>query len=237
MTAEPSSSPTTPAATRERILDAAEELFGRDGVAHTSTRAILRAARQRNESALQYHFGGRDGLIAALHARRMEQVEQLRQARLARIDPEARLGVRQIVEIQITPFVEMAQLDPGFVHYLRAIGEVAFSPRAQLLELVGRYEVTSDARLRSYVERAGGDLSGDVLDRRSDMARRFMILSLSQWAREHGRFDGPETKRFLTDLIDMLAAMFTAGRTRGPDPQPSSSASQPDPSSTSRTAD
>ena len=53
-------------ATREKLLDVAEELFARHGLDAVSVRAILRAAGLRNQSALQYHFGGRENLIAAI---------------------------------------------------------------------------------------------------------------------------------------------------------------------------
>ena len=60
--------------TRDRLLDAAETLFAKKGFGAVTTRAILRAAGQRNESALHYHFGGRQGLIEALHERRLDQL-------------------------------------------------------------------------------------------------------------------------------------------------------------------
>lgn len=61
--------------TREQLLAAAEKLFLQHGLDEVSTRAIVREAGQKNHSALQYHFGGRDGLISAILVRRMQQVE------------------------------------------------------------------------------------------------------------------------------------------------------------------
>lgn len=203
--------PIPAADTRQRILDAAEALFAREGIAHTPTRAILRAAGQRNESALQYHFGGRDGLVRALHERRMTQVEARRDARIEALAADAELGAREIVELQIRPFIEAAREEPGFVNYLAAIGEVVFSPRAELMDLVGRYEITRDAALAPHLARAMRGASEATLNRRSDLARRFMIMSLSQWAREHGDFTTPEADRFVADLLVMLTAMVTAG--------------------------
>lgn len=197
--------------TRQQILDAAEALFARTGIAHTSTRAILRGAGQRNESALQYHFGGRDGLVAALHARRMAQVEQLRQERLAALPPDGVLELRDILEIQVMPFVDRARADAGFVHYLCAIGEVVFSPRAELMRLIDHYDIGSDATLRTHMQRVLASHDADAVLRRADLCRRLMIMSLSQWCREHERLDDAESRQFITDLLDMLTAMLTAG--------------------------
>lgn len=200
--------------TRQQILDAAEALFAQTGIAHTATRAILRAAGQRNESALQYHFGGRDGLVAALHERRMAQVEQLRQERLAAIPPDGTLALRDILEIQVMPFVDRARADTGFVHYLCAIGEVVFSPRSELMRLVDHYDIGSDATLRTQMQRVLADHDADAVLRRADLVRRFMIMSLSQWCRERSSLDDAESSRFVTDLLDMMTAMLTAGEPR-----------------------
>jgi AcrR family transcriptional regulator len=48
---------------RTRLRNAALELFGRQGVQATSTRAILEAAGMRNPSAVSYHFGSKAGLV------------------------------------------------------------------------------------------------------------------------------------------------------------------------------
>jgi len=47
--------------TRERILSAAERLFAERGYDATSVRAIVAKARV-NQAAINYHFGGKDGL-------------------------------------------------------------------------------------------------------------------------------------------------------------------------------
>src|SRR6516162_5211612 len=47
--------------TRERILKAAERLFADRGYEETSIRVIVAKARV-NQAAINYHFGGKDGL-------------------------------------------------------------------------------------------------------------------------------------------------------------------------------
>jgi len=47
--------------TRKRILKAAERLFADRGYEETSIRAIVAKARV-NQAAINYHFGGKDGL-------------------------------------------------------------------------------------------------------------------------------------------------------------------------------
>ncbi|MFJ6773548.1 TetR/AcrR family transcriptional regulator, partial [Kitasatospora sp. NPDC091257] len=68
--------------TRERLLRAAEELFATRGVEAALTRDITRLAGQSNPSAVQYHFGSREGLLDAIMAGRQERAEQALAPRL-----------------------------------------------------------------------------------------------------------------------------------------------------------
>jgi len=64
------------ALTREQLITSGRHLFARQGMFATSLRQVVVAAGQRNPSALHYHFGGRDGLVAAiidLHNSRIEE--------------------------------------------------------------------------------------------------------------------------------------------------------------------
>lgn len=61
---------------RDRLLDAADELFSRDGIAHTSVDQVLHHAHVA-PATLYAHFGGKDGLIAAALQRRLDRWEQV----------------------------------------------------------------------------------------------------------------------------------------------------------------
>ena len=64
-------------ATRERILEAAEELFVQRGFAATSLRAVTSAAGV-NLAAVHYHFNSKEGLLEAVVHWRMAPVNQER---------------------------------------------------------------------------------------------------------------------------------------------------------------
>lgn len=59
--------------TREALLSAAIETFGRDGYHPASTRAIARAAGV-NQALIGYHFGGKQGLYLAVFEHIAEQI-------------------------------------------------------------------------------------------------------------------------------------------------------------------
>ncbi|MFD2768705.1 TetR/AcrR family transcriptional regulator [Cellulomonas phragmiteti] len=57
-------------AVRERVLDAAETLFHRDGIARTGVDAVIAEAGV-STATLYAHFGGKDSLVAAYLERRL----------------------------------------------------------------------------------------------------------------------------------------------------------------------
>jgi AcrR family transcriptional regulator len=89
---------------REKLILAAEKLFARGGFETVSLREIAAAAGQRNHHAVQYHFGSRDGLVAAIFRYRMAQMEQRRGEMLREAERTARLtDARTIMEIIFLP--------------------------------------------------------------------------------------------------------------------------------------
>ena len=66
--------------TQQAIVRAAETLFARHGVEGVSLNTITRAARQSNRNAIQYHFGGKNGLLQAIFDKHSTGVAERRAA-------------------------------------------------------------------------------------------------------------------------------------------------------------
>lgn len=64
------------ASPRNRLLDAADELFTRDGIARTSVDQVLQHAHVA-PGTLYAHFGGKDGLIVAALRRRLDRWDRV----------------------------------------------------------------------------------------------------------------------------------------------------------------
>lgn len=91
----------------ERIIDTAERLIGELGIEGVSLRRISMAAGQRNNYAVQYHFGDIDGLIRAIHECRIPEIEFERSRMLARTEAEGRLGdARTLMGVLYLPLIE-----------------------------------------------------------------------------------------------------------------------------------
>jgi AcrR family transcriptional regulator len=70
--------------TREALVEQGALLFARRGVTGVTTRELHDAVGARNESALHYHFGGRDGLVSEILRQHLVTIEE-RRARLVAV--------------------------------------------------------------------------------------------------------------------------------------------------------
>jgi AcrR family transcriptional regulator len=112
---------------RERLILAAERLVAERGV-DVSLRDVALAAGQRNNSAVHYHFGTRDGLLRAVIERRNEGMEAERLERLADHDLRgAPDGVTELLDILWRPMLTIPYAQ-GSTHYARFLAQVRSHP-------------------------------------------------------------------------------------------------------------
>lgn len=110
---------------KSAMIEIAERLIGERGLDVVSMRDVATAAGQRNNSAVQYHFGSRDGLILQVLRRRLVQLDADRRERLVRIDEEG-LGADQatLVWVLFEPIVDLLRSQPDARHYARFLQRV-----------------------------------------------------------------------------------------------------------------
>jgi len=112
-------------AAKRHLLLTAERLFAQRGCEGVSLREIAQAAGSRNNNAVQYPFGSREGLMAAIHVCRVGDMEAMREAMLARAGAEGLLGDSlTLLQILCLPHLALKDEDgshpyAGFlVHYV-----------------------------------------------------------------------------------------------------------------------
>jgi AcrR family transcriptional regulator len=92
---------------KQRLLDAAEQLFADRGFEVVSVRDITQLAKA-NVAAINYHFGTREGLIALVVTRYLTPVNDERLARLEileRKSPGKALHVEEIIDAFVRPLL------------------------------------------------------------------------------------------------------------------------------------
>ncbi|WP_162460443.1 MULTISPECIES: TetR family transcriptional regulator [unclassified Mycolicibacterium] len=113
---------------RTQLLIAGERLIAESGP-DVSLRDVAVAAGQRNNSAVHYHFGSRDGLIEAIIGHRQAPLEQARLALLAEYESVGKPDdtIAALVAILVEPLFEAPYAD-GSRHYARFLERVRNHP-------------------------------------------------------------------------------------------------------------
>lgn len=97
--------------TKEQLVVTAERLFALHGLDGVSLRQIGQAAGMGNNSAVQYHFKSRDGLVQAIFHHRVPQIIARRRILSALVQPG---DLRSVVEAQLLPMVELAEAEDSY---------------------------------------------------------------------------------------------------------------------------
>ena len=117
--------------TRERLLDAAEQLFAEHGIEATSLRTITTRA-EANLASVNYHFGSKEELVKEVFARRVQPLNQERLRLLEECEREAGAespSLECLIKAFITPALRLRQ-DPaqGGEHVLCLMGRIYSEP-------------------------------------------------------------------------------------------------------------
>lgn len=205
----------TGAETRERLLVAATRAFAEHGVTNASLLDITRQAGQRNRGAVHYHFGSREGLLAAVleqHAAFLAEREH-RLLDVARTRPAEDLAAA--LEALVRPATELS--------------ETGWSGRCYLVivaDLIADEQHDKDPDVQAALERSGGvpvyeliaermpPMPEEVRTERLALLTSFVLRSIGDRARavERGSTQRVllDTETFVRNLVSMSASMLRA---------------------------
>jgi AcrR family transcriptional regulator len=103
-----------------------------------SLREIRIAAGQRNSSALQFHFGGRDGLLLALAERHLPRLAALQERLYADlVAAGGRDHVAGLVEVVVRPQADYLLLGSSERAWIKVCAEQAARPDVVLADVLG----------------------------------------------------------------------------------------------------
>lgn len=115
--------------TKEKILDAAEELFGAMTFDTVSLRDITRHAGVTLALA-SYHFGTKDNLFSAVVARRADILNRMRVERFHALEAAGETDVGAYLDAFLRPFLTQALSgSAGWNSYVSLISKVAMTDR------------------------------------------------------------------------------------------------------------
>jgi AcrR family transcriptional regulator len=166
-------------ATRAALIEAAERLIAQKGIAHVSTREILQEAGQRNQSALQYHFGSKNGLVRATISERTHEIDDRRLELMAEWTEAPSLS--QIIEVLVLPLAERAENDEKGRYYLIFLGQAITQPDWDLRRAIKDFEITGLERAYEHYDRLMSHLSDEQRIMRQEISYDVAILTLKRW--------------------------------------------------------
>lgn len=156
------------AGTKERVLDAAQELFGERGLEGTSLRAVTAAAGV-NLAAVNYHFGSKEELFRAVVRRAMEPVTSEHRRRIEELGG-GEPTVEELLDAFVSPFVRLIS-DQQDRSLARLVGRILTDSDEQLRRQTFEQTGETDAMYMQAFGRALPHLSRDEL-----LWRFYMIL-------------------------------------------------------------
>jgi AcrR family transcriptional regulator len=158
--------------TKQKILDAAERLFGESGIDATSMRHIIAKAGV-NLAAIHYHFGSKENLLLEVVMRRFQPVNRRRLELLGQAEADAAplaAPLEKVLRAFLLPAVELAEMNPGFMKLMWRVHVEGFAA-----VIFRKHFKTLIIRFREALHRALPYLSGEELAWRS----HFMIGAMA----------------------------------------------------------
>lgn len=199
----------TASRTRDALVEQGALLFARHGVDGVTARQLHEAVAARNESALHYHFGGKDGLVAAILTAHLSAVEERRARLVVAIAAEDRSGdLRALVHALAAPMAEDLDSELGRAH-LRMVAQVSH-PSLAYQSPFRVVDAPAGRAVVRWLADALADLPGVVRRERLAALREQLISLFGLRAQlldqrpEHLQHASNEL--FVQGLVDMLVA-------------------------------
>lgn len=187
---------------RDALIAAARSLFAERGIAGVSIRELGRAAAQRNNNAVQYHFGDRESLLFAVLSPDNARVGARRAALLDELESVRQPSIRSLAGALIRPCAAMLE-DPSGRDYLQIVAELIGDPAN--LQRRGPFDGTELARWNRLAKR-------HMAETTFPLHRRFsaMNLGFSELGRRAASSRRGDHRLFVSDLVDLVTGLLCA---------------------------
>lgn len=201
-----------PKGPKELMIEVADRLIGERGLDNVSMRDVASVAGQRNNSAVQYHFGSRDGLITQILRRRIAAMDAERRRRLTEVDAQG-LGtdMNTLVHVLFGPIVDLLRDSPEATHYARFLHRIGPVTGPEVPEV--HLRTKSDDVVVRLID-AMSHLPRRVAFERIDLATQMFTGSLAVYEDRrdaNNKVVNTEFEAVVSHLYDMVAASFRAG--------------------------
>ncbi|MDV6271399.1 TetR/AcrR family transcriptional regulator [Rhodococcus globerulus] len=201
---------------KERLMLAGERLFARDGIDRVRIRDLNDLAEVRNDSAVHYYFGSRDGLLEAIVVRHMDDIKPRIEEMVTKYcegrEP-SKSALRASIGALTVPFAAKLLDDRGR-DFMQIMAEV-YERRGGLADAqyVPVSEVAKDLVRRSMV-----GMSEALREERFRLTINFMVSSMGARARAYDADQAfpLDHNTFVVNLVEMGTMACLAALPDGP---------------------
>ena len=199
---------------RRELIDTAERLIAEQGPA-VSLRQVVTAAGQRNSAAIRYHFGTREGLIAAVVDERQTLFEPRRLEMLTALEVSDEVTPRALLEALLTPVFDH-QRAPMPSYHARFMEKIRDFPGVVLTH---RRDWTATTLILHRLTSAEVEAPTEVRAARTRGLISVVFALLADLEREPFSTPGARTVAEQTTL-DMILGVILSSAPRASAPQP-----------------
>ncbi|WP_179220264.1 TetR/AcrR family transcriptional regulator [Rhodococcus sp. NCIMB 12038] len=197
---------------RDALISAGAELFADRGIEGVSLREVTRAAGQRNSTALQYHFGGRAGLVKAVVERGASSVAIRRHALLDRQAQCRVTTVRDVASLYVIPLIGELDSGPFGRAFLQVVSHLMNSASQELAPGDALWSLIHDneGSMERWISLCDPVLPAASVGRplhRRFTAIRLAHVELARRARSAVSGSSPLFVSHLTDIVEVVMAV------------------------------
>jgi AcrR family transcriptional regulator len=195
--------------TRSLLLAAAERMIAEHGI-EVPLRDVAAAAGQRNNSAVQYHFGSRDGLIEAVVERRMIALERARLELLAEHEANgASADPAAFVTMLVAPLLDVPYRD-GATHYARFLEQARRHPAVIDPTRLDTQSWVAARIIIKRLERSLIHLEPEFRRDRLAAMSTAMFALLADYERDLTNTESVQRPEVVDEIVDMLVGLLMA---------------------------
>ena len=193
--------------TVDDLLNVAEQLFARHGVEQVALTKIVGSSRQKNRSALHYHFGSREGVLKAVLDRRLKHLNTLR---LVTLDRPARCtDLARAIRALVEPLCLVALNEPWGADYVSILAQVSFHPTLLGGNVLDDANLSSVRRCKKLVIEALPGIRPATLNRRFRWLSDSVVIAVARWARNGSK--AARGREVMENLVEEFIAYGVAG--------------------------
>jgi AcrR family transcriptional regulator len=202
------------ARTRDKLIEAAEQLYGSRSIDAVSLREIAASAGQKNPNALQYHFHNREGLLQAIVEKNAARVADIREGYFERAQEGEWQPAEAAARCLVMPIVDYIEDNPKAVNFVRIVSQLTAINQAEDGQSdVVNIRFPSVPGLETLLDEALASLPGREAERRIFLAVNITFHSIANIYRNATRkTSSPLSARgpMVEQLVCMLESFFRA---------------------------